>query len=85
MIILRTANFVSTELIFSYIQLSLPNFAFSRAKSPSVTYRSVSNENAYKKSKHPSPFLKKTIGSNNSFTLIENKLRFSRYLSFNSM
>ena len=38
-----------------------------------------------KKSKHPSPFLNKTIGLNNSFTLIENKFRFFRipYIEFN--
>ena len=29
---------------------SLPNFAFFKVKSPSVTQRSVSQENAYKKS-----------------------------------
>ena len=32
------------------IQISLPNFAFLTVKSPSVTQRSVSQENAYKKS-----------------------------------
>ena len=53
-----------------------PNFAFFTAKSPSDTQRSVSQENAYKKSKNPSPFLHKTIGSDNSFTLIENNFRF---------
>ena len=30
--------------------MSLPNFAFFTVKSPSVTQRSVSQENAYKKS-----------------------------------
>ena len=46
---------------------------FFTVKSPSVTQRSVSYENAFKKSKNPSPlfFSCKTIGSNNSFTLIE--------------
>ena len=53
-------------------------FAFLTAKSPSVTQRSVSQENAFKKSKHPSPFFRKTIGSNNSFTLIENNFKFLR-------
>ena len=47
-------------------------------KSPSVTQRSVSQENAYKKSLNPSPFLHKAIGSDNSFTLIENNFRFLR-------
>ena len=56
----------------------LPNFEFFTVKSPSVTQRSVSQENAYKKSKNPSPFLHKTIGSDNSFTLIENNFRFLR-------
>ena len=41
-------------------------------KSPSVTQRSVSQENAYKKSLNPSALFHKTIGSYNSFTLIEN-------------
>ena len=48
-------------------------------KSPSVTQRSVSQENAYEKSsKNPSPFLHKTLGSDNSFTLIENSFRYLR-------
>ena len=36
--------------IFSKMQISLPNFAFFIVKSPSVTQRSVFQENAYKKS-----------------------------------
>ena len=44
----------------------------------SVTQRSVPLENAYKKSKNPSPFLHKAIGSDNSFNLIENNFRFLR-------
>ena len=84
MIIRSTAHFVSTLSIFSYIKISLSNFAFFTVKSPSVTQRSVSQENAYKKSENPSPFLHKTIGSDNSFTLIENNFRFLRYLSLNS-
>ena len=50
-------------------------------KSPSVTQRSVSQENAFKKSKNLSPFFfffRRTIGSNNSFTLIENNFWFLR-------
>ena len=58
--------------------ISLPNFAFFTVKSPSVTQRSVSQENAYKKSKNLLPFLYKTKGSDNSFTLIENNIRFLR-------
>ena len=38
------------------------------AKSLCVTQRSVSKENAFKKSKNSSPFLLKTIGLNNYFT-----------------
>ena len=38
------------------IYISLPNFAFFNVKSPSVTQRSVSQENAFKRSKNPSPF-----------------------------
>ena len=45
-------------------------------KSRRVTQRSVSQENAFKKSKTPSAFLRKIIGSNNTFTLIENNFRF---------
>ena len=59
-----------------------PNLHIFTPKSPSVTQRSVSQENAYKKSKNPSPFLRKTIGSNNSFTLIENDLRFLKIAKF---
>ena len=35
---------------FQLNKISLPNFAFFTAKSPSVTQQSVSQENAYKKS-----------------------------------
>ena len=45
------------------------------------TQRSVSQENAVKKSKNPSPFSRKTIGSSNSFILIANNFRFLRYRS----
>ena len=51
---------------------------FFNVKSPSNTQRSVSQEKCYKKSKNPSPFSRKTIGSNNSFTLIEINFRFLR-------
>ena len=43
-------------------------------KSPSVNQRQVPQENAFKKSKNPLPVFCKTIGSNNSFALIENSL-----------
>ena len=38
------------------MQISLPNFEFFTAKSPSVTQRSVSQENAYKKELKPVAF-----------------------------
>ena len=53
-------------------------FCVFHLKSPSVTERLVSQENAFKKSKNPSPFFHHTIGSDNSFTLIENNFRFLR-------
>ena len=53
-------------------------FCVFTVKSPSVTRRSVSQGNAFEKSKNPSHFLLKTVGSNNSFTLTENNLRFLR-------
>ena len=56
----------------------LPILHFFNVKLPSVTQRSVSQENAFKKSKNPSPFLRKTIGSNNDFTLIQNNFRVLR-------
>ena len=53
-------------------------FCVFTVKSPSVTQRSVSQEYAFKKSKNLSPFFRRTIGSNNSFTLIENNFWFLR-------
>ena len=65
------------NLIDFQLNTNFPSqFAFFTVKSPSVTQRSVSQENAYKKSSNPSPFLHKTIGSDNSFTLIENNFKF---------
>ena len=58
------------------MQISLPNLIFFTVKSPSVSQRSVSQENALKKSKNLLAFFHKTIDSNNSFTLIENNFRF---------
>ena len=74
MIIFGIPYFVSAWSIFS----SFPNFASFTLKSPSVTQKSVSQENAFKKSKTPSPFFRNTIGSNNSFTLIKNNFRILR-------
>ena len=56
---------------------------FFTVKSPSVTLRLVSQENAFKKNKNLSPFFHKTIGSNNSFTLNETDFRFLRKRSLN--
>ena len=67
------------NLIDFQINTDFPSqFLFFTVKSPGVTQRSVSQENAYKKSLNPSPFLHKTIGSDNSFTLIENIFSFLR-------
>ena len=64
---------------------------FFTVKSPSVTQRSVSQENAFKKSKtrrlfffffkfiYLFFFFRNSMGSTNSFTLIENNFRFLRY------
>ena len=41
-------NFIDFQLYIDFLFLS--NFAFFTVKSPSVTQRSVSQENAYKKS-----------------------------------
>ena len=49
-------TFSSTQSIFSYTQISLPDFTYFTAKSPGVTQRSGSQESAFKKSKYPSAF-----------------------------
>ena len=67
----------------------LSQFCVFTVKSPTVTQRSVSLKNAFKKSKNPSAFLFflffffffffcNSIGSNNYFTLFENNFRFLR-------
>ena len=61
MIIFSTANLVSIKSIFTSLPFSLPRFALFSAKSPSVIERSVSQENAFKKSKDPSPFFTKLL------------------------
>ena len=77
-IICRAPDFVSTQPISSLMQISFPNFIFFTVKSLSVTQILVSQENAFKRSKNPSAFLGKTIGSNNSFTLVKRNFRFLR-------
>ena len=53
------------------MQISLPIFALFSVKSCSITQWLVSRENTCKKSKNPSTFFRKTMGSNISFILIE--------------
>ena len=53
--------------------MSLPDFVFF-VKLPS--FKSVSQETAFKKNKNQLVFLRKTIGLNNSFILIEKKNQF---------
>ena len=61
----------------------LSQFCVFTVKSPSVTQRSVSQENAFKKRKHPvALFFRKTIGSNNSFNLIEKQFQVFKIAKF---
>ena len=82
MIIFRIPHFVFTQSIFSQVQISLSKFAFFTTKSTNVTQKSVSQENAFKKSENPSAFFRNTIDSNNSLTLIENNFRFLSRLNW---
>ena len=68
-------NFIEFQL---KVDFPFPILRFFTVKSPSVTQRSVPQENAFKKSKNPSPVFLKSIGSNNYFTLIENNFWFLR-------
>ena len=80
---LSTAHHVSFLLNQFSVQCRFPfPILFFIVKSPSVTQRSVSQDNAFKKSKYPSAFLRKTIGSSNSFTLIENNFSFLKRVKF---
>ena len=63
---------------FQLNTLSLPNFAFYPGKSPSVTQRSASQENFFKRANTHHLFFLETTSSNNSLTLIENNFRFLR-------
>ena len=67
-------------VLLNQLQLNtdFPIFAFFTVKLPSVTKRSVSQENALQIAITYHFFFCKTIGSNNSFTLIENNFRFLR-------
>ena len=47
---LKHSTFRFNLIDFQLMQISLPNFAFFTVNSPSVTQRSISQENAYKKS-----------------------------------
>ena len=83
LIIYRTPHFLSYFLLNRFsgkYRFPFPILqGFFTIKSPSVTQRSVSQENAYKKSWNSSPFLRKAVGSDNDFTPIENNFRFWRY------
>ena len=57
---------------------------FFTETSPSVTQRSVSQENAFKNSKNLSLFFLKPIGSNNSFMLIGNNFGSEVWIQGNS-
>ena len=78
---LKVTIFVNISFLFNQFLVKyrcpFPILLFFNVKSLSITQRSVSQENASKTSKTPA-FLRKTIGSNNSFTLIENDFRFLR-------
>ena len=50
-VIIYTPSFVSAKS-FQLMQIFLLNFTFFTSKSPCVTQRSVSQENAFKKSKN---------------------------------
>ena len=85
-IICSTPHFVSIYLIDFQLNTDFSSqfCVFLNVKSPSVTQRSVSQDNAFKKSKNLLPFCRKTISSYNSFTLIKNSFRFLRLRSLNS-
>ena len=76
-------NLLHSTFRFNLIDFQLntdfpSQFVFFTVKSPSVTQRSVSQENAFKKKKQkPVAFFHKTIGLNNSFTLIQKNSGFS--------
>ena len=55
-LVLQNDQNADTTLLHSHDEISLLNFAFFTAKSPSVTQTSVSQENTFKKSKNPPPF-----------------------------
>ena len=61
--------FLPSQIKVNY-RFPFPILRCFSAISPSVTQRSVSQENIFKKNKHPSPFLQENIGTN-IFTLIE--------------
>ena len=69
--------------MFSYTDSLSKICVFLIVKLPRVTQKSVPQENAFKKSKKPVAFIfRKTIGSNNSFTLIENKFQLFKITKF---
>ena len=77
-------DFAITLPILSYYKITLEPFPLSNVKSRNVTDRELSQKVYFTKSNNPSPFLGRTIGSNNFFTLIQNSVWFSRKISLNS-
>ena len=63
------------------MQIIIPNFEFFNVKSRSVKGWSL-KKMLLKKSKNPSAFVYRTIGSNNSFTVIEYNFRFFKIAKF---
>ena len=76
--ILRKIDILSINALLRSTSTFFKNNTRAKQNHLALLKRSVAEENVSNKSKHPSPFLYKTIGSNDSFTLIENNFRFSR-------
>ena len=76
-------RFLRFCLIIFRLNTDFPfQFCVFTVKSPNVTQRSDFQDKAFKKSKNLLPFFRKTIGSNNSFSLIENIIRFFKIAKF---
>ena len=81
--IYHTLDFAITLPIFSYKKIPIEPLPLSNVKSRNVTDRELSQRDYFRKSNNLSPFLGRTIGSNNFFTLIQNSVWFSRKISLN--
>ena len=64
------------------MQIWFQKFAFFSLKSPSVTQRSISQENAFEKSKKSIDLSCNTIGLHNPFILIENNVQVFNIAKF---